>query len=330
MCRLTTLRHARRGGRSHHGTPNQFRRRQRAVAGRYRSCARLRTIRRAKIDLRLQNLDVARMMAATHTFEGAGSVSGVGAIEATGILASLLVNGNGGMKMAMAGGDLSAVLVDLTGLQFGKALLSALGVPQKTPVQCFVGDLNLKRGTLDFTTMTLDTGEAIVNVGGQVNLVDEKIDLNLKTNSKKFSVGSLPTRLNITGTFKDPWIRARGRGRCPYRCGGRARRAVPAAGDPADGPVRHIRGRGCALRGAAETGAGPGCRQGSHGPRAKRQPRQHVVSRDPLRPPGPLHRRPERGLLTFVGTSPWVTGACRWRSMNCVSTRCCPASWPAG
>ncbi len=162
----------------------------------------------AKVDLRLQNLDVSRMMAATHTFEGAGSVSGVGAIEATGnSLASLMANGNGGIKMAMAGGDLSAVLVDLTGLQFGKALLSALGVPQKTPVQCFVGDLNLKRGVLDFTTMTLDTGEAIVNVGGQVNLVNEKIDLNLKTNSKKFSVGSLPTRINVTGTFKDPSIR---------------------------------------------------------------------------------------------------------------------------
>jgi uncharacterized protein involved in outer membrane biogenesis len=162
----------------------------------------------AKVDLRMQNLDVSRMMAATHTFEGAGSVSGVGTIDATGdSLASLLANGNGGIKMAMAGGELSAVLVDLTGLQFGKALLSALGVPQKTPVQCFVGDLDLKRGVLDFSTMTLDTGEAIVNAGGQVNLIDEKIDLNLKTNSKKFSVGSLPTRINVTGTFKDPSIR---------------------------------------------------------------------------------------------------------------------------
>jgi uncharacterized protein involved in outer membrane biogenesis len=111
------------------------------------------------------------------------------------------------MKMAMAGGDLSALLVDLTGLHFGKALLSALGVPQKTPVQCFVGDLGLKHGTLDFNAFTLDTGEAIVNVGGNIDLASEKIDLNLKTDSKNFSVGSLPTRINIIGTFKDPAIR---------------------------------------------------------------------------------------------------------------------------
>ena len=135
----------------------------------------------AKLDLHLQDLDVSRMMAATHAFEGAGSISGVGAIDATGhSLASLLANGDGGVKMAMSGGNLLAVLVDLTGLHFGKALLSALGMPDKTPVECFVGDLGLKRGTLDFNAFVVDTGEAIVNVGGNVNLASEKIDLNLK------------------------------------------------------------------------------------------------------------------------------------------------------
>jgi uncharacterized protein involved in outer membrane biogenesis len=162
----------------------------------------------ARVDLHLQNLDVSRMMAATHTFEGAGSVSGVGAIDTTGdSLASLMANGNGEVKMAMAGGNLSAVLIDLTGLQFGNALLSALGVPNQTPVQCFVGDLGLQRGVLDFRAMTLDTGEAITNVGGNLDLDKETIDLALKTDAKHFSVGSLPTRINISGTFKDPKIR---------------------------------------------------------------------------------------------------------------------------
>ncbi|MEA2727180.1 MAG: AsmA family protein [Acetobacteraceae bacterium] len=162
----------------------------------------------ARLDLRMQNLDVARMMAATHTFDGAGSVSGVGAIDATGdSLASLMANGNGEVKMAMAGGDLSAVLVDLTGLHFGNALLSALGVPNKTQVQCFVGDLAMQHGVLDFKAMTLDTGEAITNVGGNVDLGKETIDLALKTDARHFTVGSLPTRINIGGTFKNPSIR---------------------------------------------------------------------------------------------------------------------------
>ena len=162
----------------------------------------------ARMDIRMQNLDVSRMMAATHTFQGAGSVSGVGGIDATGdSLASLMGNGNGEVKMAMAGGNLSAVLIDLTGLQFGNALLSALGIPNKTEVQCFVGDMALQRGVLDFKALTLDTGEAITNVGGNVNLSKETIDLALKTDAKHFTVGSLPTRIHISGTFKDPSIR---------------------------------------------------------------------------------------------------------------------------
>ena len=60
---------------------------------------------RAKVDLRLQNLDVSRLMAATHTFQGAGSISGIGAIDASGdSLASLMANGNGGMKWISKGG----------------------------------------------------------------------------------------------------------------------------------------------------------------------------------------------------------------------------------
>ena len=162
----------------------------------------------AKVDLHMRNLDVGRMMAATHTFQGAGSISGVGAVDSTGdSLASLMANGNGEVKMAMAGGDLSSVLVDLTGLQFGNALLSALGLPQKTPVQCFVGDLALRRGILDFRTLVLDTGEGITNVGGNIDLGKETLDLALKTDAKHFSVGSLPTHIHIGGTLKDPSIR---------------------------------------------------------------------------------------------------------------------------
>ena len=197
----------------------------------------------AKADLRLRNVDVSRLMAATHAFHGAGSISGVGAIDATGdSVASLMAHGNGEVKMAMAGGDLSAVLVDLTGLQFGNALLSALGMPNQTAVQCFVGDLALRRGVLDFKAMTLDTGEAIVNVGGEVDLAKETIDLTLKTDAKHFSIGSLPTRINIGGTFKDPSIRPGAAAVARAGAAAGLGRFVRAAGDSADHPVRHVGG----------------------------------------------------------------------------------------
>jgi AsmA family protein len=121
-----------------------------------------------------------------------------------------MANGNGGVKLAMAGGDVSALLIDLSGLQFGNALLSALGIPQKTPVQCLVGDLGLRRGILDFNAMVLETSEGITNVGGSIDLRSEEIDLALKADARHFSIGSLPTRITISGTFKNLSIRPGG------------------------------------------------------------------------------------------------------------------------
>jgi AsmA family protein len=162
----------------------------------------------AKGDIDVRQIDVARLMAATHAFNGTGTISGTGSIDATGTsLATLLANGNGGVRLGMAGGDLSALLIDISGLQFGNALLSALGLPQRTQVECFVNDMELQKGLLAVKALVLDTDEGIINGTGNVNLRDEALDLSLRTESKHFSIGSLPTPINITGSLRNPSIR---------------------------------------------------------------------------------------------------------------------------
>jgi hypothetical protein len=49
----------------------------------------------------------------------------------------------------MTGGDLSALLVDLSGLELGNAILSALGMPERTPVECMITDFALQKGLLN-------------------------------------------------------------------------------------------------------------------------------------------------------------------------------------
>jgi AsmA family protein len=162
----------------------------------------------AKADIDLRQVDVSRMMAATHAFQGAGTVSGTATIDSVGnSLATILGNGDGHVRMGMAGGDLSALLVDLSGLEFGNALMSALGVPKRTQIECLVDDMPLENGVLTIHALVLDTGEAIVNGTGSIDLRNEKLDLSLKTESKHFTIGSLPAPINIGGTFKSPSIR---------------------------------------------------------------------------------------------------------------------------
>jgi uncharacterized protein involved in outer membrane biogenesis len=85
---------------------------------------------RAEADVQFQRLDLSRLMQATQTFEGAGTINGRARITGTGnSFAAILGAGNGTLTLGMSGGNLSALLVDLSGLRLANALLSSLGVP---------------------------------------------------------------------------------------------------------------------------------------------------------------------------------------------------------
>lgn len=163
---------------------------------------------RARISLDFQKVDLNRLLAATHAVGGSGLIGGHAEIDGTGrSVAGIIGAGDGEVKLFMTGGDLSALLVDLSGLQFGNALLSALGLPTRTQVRCLVSDSVLGHGVLNWRTLVLDTTEANVNGRGNVDLAEETVDLQLRTEAKHFSVGSLPTTINISGKLKSPSIR---------------------------------------------------------------------------------------------------------------------------
>jgi hypothetical protein len=73
-------------------------------------------------------------------------------------------------------------------------------------VECFVTEAALNRGLFSLQALVLDTSEAVVTGTGGVNLRDERLDMQLRTESKHFSIGSLPAPINIGGTLKNPSI----------------------------------------------------------------------------------------------------------------------------
>jgi AsmA family protein len=176
---------------------------------------------KGNIDFR--RLQLSRLMAATHTFAGDGTVGGSAYITGTGnSLAEILGGGNGHATLFMQhGADISALMVDLAGLQMGDAILSALGVPVKTNVECMVSDFSLANGLVDTRTFLLATKAANILGSGTVNLATEKVDLSLRTQATHFSIGSLSTPINIGGTLKNPSVMP--------AAGPLAARAAPAA-----------------------------------------------------------------------------------------------------
>ena len=160
----------------------------------------------AKGNVDFQHVDVSSLMAPTG-FKGAGLIGGNAQLDATGrSLAQMLGSGNGDVKLFMSGGDLSALLVSLSGLQFGNALANALGIPNRADLRCMLIDLPLNRGVVSTRLLLIDTTQSNIRGTGTINLNTEALDYQLRTTPKHFSIGSLPAPIDIRGSMKSPSI----------------------------------------------------------------------------------------------------------------------------
>jgi uncharacterized protein involved in outer membrane biogenesis len=160
---------------------------------------------RGRAAIRFDRLDLARLMLTTSRYEGRGALSGAARVEGTGrSLAEILGNGDGGLTLSMMDGDLSKLLVDLAGLRLGSALLTSLGGEQRTRVECFLADMELRRGTLSTRALLLETEDAVTQGRGIVDLKRERVQIRLRTESKRLTIGVLPTSLLISGSLKSP------------------------------------------------------------------------------------------------------------------------------
>ena len=161
---------------------------------------------RAKIDVEVRRADLSRLLGAAGA-GGAGTLGGVVRLEGSGrSVAEILGRGNGEATFVTVGGNVSSLLVDLSGLQFGNALLSALGIPARSKVECFIADFGLQRGALRSRTLLLDTDAHVAEGSGGLDFGREQIDLRLRTEPKRPTVASLPTPIRVGGTLKDPSI----------------------------------------------------------------------------------------------------------------------------
>jgi AsmA family protein len=161
---------------------------------------------RANIEVELRRADLSRLLGAAGA-GGAGTLGGVARLEGSGkSLSEILGRGNGEATVVTVGGNISSFLVDLSGLQFGNALLSALGIPAREGIECLIGDFALQRGTLRSRTLLLDTDAHIVTGGGMLDFGREQLDLRLRTDAKRPTIASLPTPIRIGGTLKNPAI----------------------------------------------------------------------------------------------------------------------------
>lgn len=159
-------------------------------------------------DVDFRRIDLKRLVRDNPALNGTGLIGGSARIDSYGnSTAQILGSGDGELRLYMNRGHLSALLVNLAGLEFGKALLSALGLPSETDVRCAIADLGLKEGLLETRLLLVDTGEANILGDGSISLREETLGYRVHTKPKRIGLASLRAPINIGGTFASPSIR---------------------------------------------------------------------------------------------------------------------------
>ncbi|WP_017462536.1 AsmA family protein, partial [Dyella ginsengisoli] len=134
-----------------------------------------------------------------------GEINGRADLDAHGnSVAALLGSADGEMKLLMNDGAISRNLLETAGLNVGNIILGKLFGDRTVQINCAATDLVAKGGLFRTRLFVFDTRDAVVRVDGTVNMDNERLDLDVKPQTKGLRILSLRSPLYVRGTLKHP------------------------------------------------------------------------------------------------------------------------------
>lgn len=160
-------------------------------------------------DIEARRVDMKKLFPGNATVARAAGIAGGHAVfrGSGNSTAEVFGSADGTLGLAMAGGRVSNLLVELMGLDVAEALKFLFRGDKPVQVRCAVADAGIKDGLLQSRSVVLDTTDTNVKIDGTVNLRSEELDLTLHPMPKDYSPLTLRSPLHLKGTFKKPAIR---------------------------------------------------------------------------------------------------------------------------
>jgi AsmA family protein len=157
----------------------------------------------------VQGLKLARLFPQVETMkEALGTLYGRTELKGTGrSVAALLGTSAGKASFAIDGGRISALLVELIGLDGAEAVMLLGRKHEQVQLRCAVSGFEVKDGVAEAQSFVVDTDDTVIEVQGRINLDEETLDLQAKPYPKDMSPLALRTPLNLTGPLREPKIR---------------------------------------------------------------------------------------------------------------------------
>ncbi len=122
-------------------------------------------------------------------------------------VAQMMATANGEAALVMDGGSVGELTVRLANLDIANSLLLLVGGDKQIPIRCAVANFKAVKGIFIVKELVLDTTKVNVVGQGDINFIDESLNLRIASRAKGFSLVTLRGPIAVTGSFQSPRVR---------------------------------------------------------------------------------------------------------------------------
>ncbi|NEX63547.1 AsmA family protein [Noviherbaspirillum galbum] len=136
-----------------------------------------------------------------------GEINSEASLAASGnSIAALLASSDGEIKTIIDRSAVSRSLLEKIGMNVSSLVATHLFGDSQVRLQCAAGDFVVEQGVMRPRTAIVDTDEAAIYIGGDIDLAQERISLELRPDSKGMRLISFSSPLRVTGPFAEPKV----------------------------------------------------------------------------------------------------------------------------
>ena len=164
---------------------------------------------RGDIKMDVQGLHLAPLFPTVKTMQDAlGTLYGRADLVGHGYsVADLLGSSDGKMSLAVDGGRISALLVELIGLDAAESVMLLGRRHDQVQLRCAVSGFEVTDGVAKADSFVVDTDDTVIKVEGGIDMGDEALDLEAHPYPKDPSPLALRTPLTMKGPLRHPKVR---------------------------------------------------------------------------------------------------------------------------
>ncbi|WP_332877776.1 AsmA family protein [Massilia sp. S19_KUP03_FR1] len=172
-----------------------------------------------QLDGRKQNIDAQARVAARHlkirelfpklqSMQASfGEINGDAVLIGKGnTVAAMLGTSNGEIKAVVTEGSVSKFILEIAGLNVANAVAAKLFGDKQVHMNCLAAESAVRNGRANMQRFVLDTDDAVIDVNGYVDLAEERLNLDIRPQTKGTRILTLRTPLYAKGTFSNPDI----------------------------------------------------------------------------------------------------------------------------